>query len=139
MTIWLKSFGTVGNWMDDDWIISDPSLLHSATFPQTPTGIKSGDKLVYYALGHRRVMAIAEVISAPYYAPEVNPAWPGRCDVRMLAIMPFLRNAPLLEDVKVYRDLKLSIRQRSYIRLTGEEYERVVERFLSHSRKLLDS
>ncbi len=135
MTAWLKALGTSADPLTDDWSSSVPPLLRQASFGRMPGSIEVGDLLVYYAAGLRKVFAIAEVTAPPYDGGTERGEWRYLCDVRILTMYPFLRDAPSIDTVSEARDLKQTMIRRSHIRLDDVEYARIVEVFTAPLRK----
>lgn len=128
MSAWLKPIGAQGSPLDNHWIRARSDILIGIDFPREPRSIVVDDKLVLYASIHRRIFAIAQVTSPPYRANR-HPRWPFRCDVRVQLAVPFLQDAPYLDELitKTGRDLYLSVRQKPYVELTPREYHRAIE------------
>lgn len=125
---WLKALGTsaTGQQMPDDWR-SIEVLTHAATFGRHPS-LKAGDGIVYYATGRGLIFAAGEVTSYPYQAEsETETHWPWRVNVRLDWNKPFIHEGVPLEHLNVDgRDLRVSMRRRSHIRLSEAEYETAV-------------
>ncbi|HVG19009.1 MAG TPA: hypothetical protein VNI02_08135 [Blastocatellia bacterium] len=87
-----------------------------------PTRIRQGDHLVLYAAGGRKcVFALAEVTS------DVKPSdygdWPHRLEIRYLVnLSP--ADGILAQEISTTRDLTMSVRQQTCVKLQPEEYER---------------
>lgn len=126
MTYWLKAFGLVHAPVDDDWKRHKDGLLtRKATFPRR-SGVRPGDKLVYYAVGQRVVFGVYEATSLPFNA-EPGGAWGWHVKVLPLVDVDFVHDGVPLENLNVDgRDLRRSIRQHSAIRLTDVEGEAAV-------------
>ena len=55
----LKAIGA-SNWpLSEHWLEDRPELLRSVRNPKRPQAISTGDRLVYYATGHQKLIAIA--------------------------------------------------------------------------------
>ena len=123
---WLKALGTTADPMPDDWR-SITVLTHSATFGRHPS-VKAGDGIVYYATGKGLVFAAGLVTSYPYQAESPTEThWPWRVNVRLDHQKDFIHDGVPLEDLSVgERDLKVSMRRRSHIRLSQAEYDAAV-------------
>lgn len=88
--------------------------------------IRIGDHLFLYAPGgSRRIFALAEVVSDPERDPNYKPNEHGSCQWRLS--VRYLTNLPvasgiLLDDIVCgERDLRLSLRQASHVRLLAGE------------------
>jgi hypothetical protein len=88
--------------------------------------IRIGDHLFLYAPGgSRRIFALAEVVSDPEHDPNYKPNEHGSCQWRLS--VRYLTNLPvasgiLLDDIMCgERDLRLSLRQASHVRLLAGE------------------
>lgn len=89
---------------------------------RNPKGkINVGDELILYAAGGRRsVFARAKVVSDVYGGD--NAEWPYRLDVVYESNVPPAEGVPI-GDVSVERDLVVSVRRQSYIRLSDAEFD----------------
>ena len=87
----------------------------------------SGDRLVYYAAGWRKVFAVVEVVGEPTDTRGAHEQ-PGAVAVvgavEALLVVPHLENAPPVEAIGV---AARSMSQQSHIRLSEEHYARAVE------------
>src|SRR5262249_31080744 len=88
--------------------------------------IRPGDLMVLYAVGSRRVFALAEVTSEVYSSGDAN--WPYRVDIRSSVNLPVASGVPLDEVSTPERNLLLSVRQAAYVELSPQEYERAATR-----------
>lgn len=79
--------------------------------------------MVLYAVGSRRVFALAELTSDVYSSGDAD--WPYRVDIRYSVNLPVASGVPLNEVSTPERDLLLSVRQAAYVELSPQEYERV--------------
>jgi len=120
MGYWLKMIGS-GNapyptLYDKPWVDFSRS--------RWPRQVHPGDHLVLYASGGlKRVFAIAEVTSEVYEQDEYQ-LWPYRVDVRYLINLHPSVGVHIDEVSTASRDLLRSLRRRSYLKLTPEEYKR---------------
>jgi hypothetical protein len=125
---WLKALGmgARGQQMPDDWR-SITVLTHSATFAREPS-LKAGDGIVYYASGKGLIFAAGEVTSYPYRAEDPSESnWPWRVNVRLDHQKEWIHEGAALETLNVGdRDIRVSMRRRSHIRLTEDEYNAAV-------------
>ncbi len=89
---WLKMVGTGENPFPDNWLTERPELLTEVRFTQQPTGINSGDPLLYYAAGKQRLFALArasESGTSVQYAPTpTTKRWPYRMRVQVIIAIP---------------------------------------------------
>jgi hypothetical protein len=99
--------------------------------------IRIGDHLFLYAPGgSRRIFALAEVVSDPERDPDYKPNEHGSCQWRLS--VSYLRNMPvasgiLLDDIMSgERDLRLSLRQASHVRLLASESELAYRKLPEH-------
>lgn len=148
MEWWLKRLGKSerrSTWLQDDWQNADKGLFpgsedgflrHAVAFPPaskkgTPPSVKTGDKLVYYAVGRGLFFATAEVRSNPY--PVETAPW---ADVWLYWVevnLEYQRNLiseghrPELLDIDPARTpIKLRGRQ-SHVRIEQAEYLMAVD------------
>ena len=126
MAYWLKAFGLPGRLLEDDWKNHKSSLLtNTATFPRRP-GVRPGDHLVYYAVGHGVVFAVYRARSLPFHA-DPGDDWGWHVKVEPIVDVDFVHDGVPLEDLNVDgRDLRRSIRQHSAIRLSDSEGDAAV-------------
>jgi hypothetical protein len=61
---WLKLVGTVERQIPEAWGIERKDLLREVRFSEVhpPDPISRGDRLVYHAVGHQRMVAVVEVL-----------------------------------------------------------------------------
>lgn len=85
--------------------------------------IRPGDRLVLYAVGSRRIFALANVISP--VEPHDNPGWPLRVKIEYIdnICLPVSCGVEI-DAISTERNLLLSLRRRSHIRLGSREYDR---------------
>jgi hypothetical protein len=123
MSRWLKLLGTGEDAMDESAV---PLVLRDIGFPRRPS-LKVGDKVVLYAIGHDCVFAIVEVFSPVRAGTGPHPWDSWRCEVRPVCWTTY-SNAPGLASLTAPggRDLFVSIRQQSHLKLTDGEYLRAV-------------
>jgi hypothetical protein len=120
MGYFLKSIGTTTNPCPQDYAVE------YVDFPvkRRPSSIHEDDYLILYAVGGlQRIFVHARVISG--ITTSDYPEWPYRLRIEYLDRM-FPANGVPIDEVNINRDLKKSLRQHSYIRLTSEEFERAV-------------
>ena len=102
----------------------EPYAKPYADFSPTrpPNRIRKGDHLILYAAGGRKcVFAVAEVTSEVKASDDGE--WPHRLDIRYLVRVHPRDGVPATE-VSTMRDLTMSVRQQTCVRLSDEEYER---------------
>ena len=132
MITWMKSIGSA------DRPITDPP--HNGNWKgeaigfrrdQTP-GVRKGDHLILYAPGgSKKIFGLAEVTTDPVPDPNYNrhehgaTPWKVSLAYPRGIIMPVAHGVSI-DDVKLSRDLTLSIRRRSHIKLKTEEYEKIL-------------
>ena len=127
MNAFLKVIGSAEN------PCPEPYDKEFVDFSRNPRQVQLGDHLVLYAAGGRkRVFAIAEVTSEVYDAgSEYGRRWPYRVDIRYLKKPVLAREGVHINEVSTpKRDLLLSLRRQSYIKLTPEEYRRASAKLL---------
>ena len=126
MEYWLKALGggaRVGQ-MPDDWR-QIKVLTRAATFRRRPS-IKAGDKIVYYGAGWGLVFAAGSVTSHAYYDVEDQP-WAWKVDVSIEQARDFIHDGVTLDTISVGdRELSRSMRRRSHLRLTEDEYREAI-------------
>jgi hypothetical protein len=117
----LKSFGVPGHPVEDDWKSHRSGLLTwVATFPRR-SGVRTGDRLAYYAVGLVIVFAVYEAVSLPYQEDPSDP-WGWYVKVKPIIDLDFVHDGVPLEYLNVNgRDLRRSIRQHSAIHLAEIE------------------
>lgn len=125
MQVFLKSVGAQDNLITPN-ALDEPRLYKEIGFPRRGRpNVGPGDRLALYAAGYRRVFAVVEVTSEPYLIEDEpgEERWPWRVTVKPLLIAPIVRDGVRLEDGGVRA---ASMKQRSHLRLTAEQYERFV-------------
>jgi hypothetical protein len=102
-------------------------LLRYATFPHNPR-IRTGDGIVYYAVGHGVIFAAGAATTLPFRAQDDETRWPFRVGVSLTETVEFVHDGEPLDSVSIDgRSLRQSIRQHSHIRLSEAEYEAAVQ------------
>ena len=125
--------GTSAERFHDNWRTEAPHLITKVTFPergyrQGRPSARRGDRLVYHAIGQdvSRVVAIADVLTDPQYADQIDQGFPWVCDVEISG--PYRARVddgvPLEELNTDRRDLRRSVSQHSHIRLFETEFAR---------------
>lgn len=119
---WLKLIGSSQN------PCPEPYTRTHADFARRPRNIEIGDHMILYATGGRQcVFAIAEVTSDVYEAtgnPDENGRWAHRMNIKYLVNMSPADGVPIDDVSTPVRDLRRSVGQHSFIKLSAEEYER---------------
>src|SRR3981189_1950386 len=123
MAAFLKSIGAVGGLeLENDWLTTPwgehanrTEILDHVRFAKNkrPSGVKVGDRLVFYAAGWERFFGIGIVTSdEPYEQIASNEErWPWMLDVRVPLIVPRLKLAPRISEINV---ASTSVRQQSH-------------------------
>lgn len=102
----------------------EPYTEPYADFPPSrpPTRVHIGDYLILYAAGGRKcVFALARVTSEGHASDYAD--WPHRVDIEYINRVHPADGVPA-RDVSATRDLTMSIRQQTCVRLEPEEFER---------------
>ncbi|MGI8862966.1 MAG: hypothetical protein ACR2JH_00975 [Solirubrobacteraceae bacterium] len=123
--LFVKTFGHAGTPVPANWMAMAPwqDRLATVWFPKYPRSVSRGSRLVYYAAGRQRFCAVVEVI-ADEPTDTGSDRWPYQLAVRPLVAIAADDYAPSLADVGFD---PLRVRRQSHIRLTEEEYHRIVE------------
>jgi len=123
--LFVKTFGHAGTPVPTNWMAMAPwqDRLATVWFPKYPRSVSRGSRLVYYAAGRQRFCAVVEVI-ADEPTDTGNDRWPYQLAVRPFVAIAADDHAPSLADVGFD---PLRVRRQSHIRLTEEEYDRIVE------------
>ena len=125
----LKAHGTGATPLPDHWLQAGSSLVSPGrtSFPRRPR-IATGDRLVLYASGWRRIFGIAEACGEPTTDAAASERWPWSVAVELLVVVPVLSNAPPVEAIGV---APRSMSQHSHIRLDERHLERAIEALAS--------
>ena len=125
---WLKALGHARGPLPEAWL-EDGRLtaLRRTGFPRRPR-MEPGDRLVYYAAGWKRTIAIVEVTAPPSDEDPLWPRWPWSVEVEPLLAVPLVSNAPPVEALGIP---PRSMSQQSHIRLSEQQYARAVEALAS--------
>jgi hypothetical protein len=123
--VFLKVQGTGFAPLADHWLEAGSRLITPGTsaFPRRPR-MNSGDRLVLYAAGWRRIFGVAEVLSEPNADAPASQRWPWSVEVELLLVVPVLSNAPPVEAIGV---APRSMSQHSHIRLEPRHLELALE------------
>jgi hypothetical protein len=130
MNFFLKSIGAASARLGNDWLTTGwgelknrTDLLDVVRFARNkrPSGVRAGDRLVFYAAGWERIFGIAIVVSDEPYAHGTTSEqrWPWALDIETPLVVPRLELAPHLSEIEV---ATTSVRQQSHIRLTPKQY-----------------
>jgi hypothetical protein len=128
--IWIKTLGMgrPGQEMPDHWEDVGNGLFHrAATFGSRP-GMRTGDLIVLHAALWGVEFAAGEVVSMPYMGREPGEHnWPWMVNIKLTHWVEWLHDGVPLEHLNTgQRDLRVSIRRRSHIRLTRSEYDNAI-------------
>src|SRR3954467_1627139 len=103
--VWLKPVGTGDAPLEDRWLEHRSDLLRHVRFPQQPSGIRSGDLLVYYAAGKQRLFAVARASQngsdASFEMVDNKARWPYKLSVQVFVLIPDLRLAPSFDVLDI--------------------------------------
>src|SRR6266852_2172105 len=114
---WLKLVGTSEKPCPESY------TRDSVDFPAKPRHFLPGDHMVLYAVGgSKRIFALAEVTSEVY--DSGRESWPFRVGINYILNLCVSSGVPLDQVSTDERNLLRSIRRRSYIRLSAEEFQR---------------
>lgn len=127
---WLKALGggARGKRIPDEWATLEGGLfLRFSTFGREPS-IRRGDRIALYGAGWRLVFATAEAVGYPHPRESLAGSdWPWAVEHHITHSVPFIHDGVPLEDLNVDgRDLRVSMRRRSHIRLSDAEFDAVV-------------
>ena len=130
MDNWLKALGggARGKRIPDEWAtLEDGLFLRLSTYGREPS-IKRGDRIALYGAGWGLVFATAEAIGYPHPRDSLAASdWPWAVEHHVTHSVRFIHDGVPLEDLNVdSRDLRVSMRRRSHIRLSDAEFEAVV-------------
>ena len=123
--VFLKAHGTGTAPLADHWMAAESWLVEPGrtAFPRSPR-MASGDRLVLYASGWRRIFGVAEVLSEPTREDAMAERWPWSVQVELLIVVPVLSNAPPVAAIGV---APRSMSQHSHIRLEERHLELAIE------------
>lgn len=132
MRYWLKMIGT----SERPW--NEPYLSTHVDFTCEPRLMRRGDIMVLYAVGgSMRVFALVEITSEFYDSGAAR--WPRRVSIDFEVNVPVPCGVHIDEVSTPERDLRLALRQQSYIELTPAEYENAATRLREVAASLLAS
>jgi hypothetical protein len=137
--VWLKALGTAKDPFDDKWSEQHPEIFSEVRFPLQPSGIKSGDLLVYYASGKKKLFAVARSTmngaSAAHEMTAEAKQWAYVLKVQVLVAIPDLRFAVPYETLGKSPG---AVSQKSHIELSDAEYGLFVDALNAKLLKALD-
>ena len=120
---WLKMVGAASDPLPDGWVEERGDLLREIRFPKQPKDLRSGDHLVYYAAGHRRLFAVVRATqhgnNLAFEPGHGQSRWPYLLRVQCLQQIPAISDAP---DWKLLGLPSTAVQQRTYRELTAEQY-----------------
>jgi hypothetical protein len=116
---WLKSVGTQEEPLRADWRVTDQHLLGRVWFSKHPRSIRAGDFLVYYAVRHGSMVALAEVAADDVFEEPDATRFKFSMSVRPIVTVG-LREAPRLTDTPVN---PTSVRRQSHVRMEPEAFK----------------
>jgi hypothetical protein len=124
---WIKSLGMGARKerFPPDWTHYQDGFFRTAVTFRTNSSLHAGHGIVYYGSGWRLVFAVGTVTSEPYRINDSWTAdWPWVIDVELHHQREFIQEGIPLEDLNVEeRDLRVSIKRHSHIRLSPAELE----------------
>src|SRR4051812_12612864 len=119
MTDWLKSWGLPDDRLQDDWKNQlNGFFTRRASYRRRPS-VRPGDRLFYYAVGHRVVFGLYDVTSLPFQSDE-DGEFEWQVKVKPVVDLDALHDGVPLENLNVGarpHDLLMSVRQKAAIRL----------------------
>lgn len=107
--------------------VGDPHRINADGEPVMRPAYEPGDLMLIYLAGTRRCPAVVRVAEPAAFDPD-QPRWGWRTEVRLVAHVADLRDAPTLEDVGVP---STSVGRQSRLRLRPEQFaagRRAIER-----------
>ncbi len=131
---WLKIFGMgEGRVPDpmplpDDWKTRQKGLITKRAYFAERPGIHAGDKIVYYAARHRKIIAEGGVKSDPYHDASTKP-WVWHVDVQLDLLVDKVSDGAEADALSVAGRnlLRLVARRRNgLLRLMPKEYAAAV-------------
>ena len=126
MNAWLKLVGTVDRTLPESWAIDRKDLLREVRLSEIhpPDPIHRGDRLVYHAVGHHRIVALVEVLDDE---PKLDPAptewekqWPLILRVRPILKVGRISKAPATNLLGELYNLA----HQGFVPLTAQQFER---------------
>jgi hypothetical protein len=122
---WLKLIGATDFIVPENWAFERPDLLKIVRFGEAhpPAPIAQGDRLVFHAVGHQRIVALVEVLDDE---AQLDPApkewekrWPLMLRVNALVKVRKVSHAPLTAALGELPDLA----HQSFVPLTAGQLE----------------
>jgi hypothetical protein len=125
---WLKLVGKADWPVSEHWVMERSDLLKEIRFGERhpPTPIRRGDRLVYYAVGSQRLIAVVEVLSekARHDATvEWERQWPIVLDIRPILKVGRVSQGPATSVLGVAEDLA----HQSFVPLKSAQFDLAVE------------
>jgi hypothetical protein len=96
----------------------DPETISGHGSSRRPS-VQRGDLGILYAAVWQALYGVVEVVGDPERDPE-RERWPWRFDIRPLAVVPDLHDAPAVEEAGIFPQ---SLWRHSYIWLSREQFE----------------
>ena len=127
MAHWLKLVGKADWKVPEHWVLERSDLLKEIRFGERhpPDPIRSGDQLVYHAVGSGQLIAVMTVAS-PEVRYDAAQKWERQWPL-VLEVKPMLRVGRVSQGppTSVLR-LKDDLRHQSFLPLTNARYETAV-------------
>jgi hypothetical protein len=129
---WLKAIGTGEDRVPDAWVEKRPDFLRHVRFPETPSGIRSGDILLYYASGHQRLCAIAKASmdgeDCPFELAIGQDQWPYNLPVQVIIAIPTIS---LSLPYAILGLPPQAVMRMTHRRLADTEYQKALDALLA--------
>jgi hypothetical protein len=136
---WLKGVGTQEEWLERDWRFRNDYLLTNIWFSKYPRSVRSGDLLVYYAVGWQVMPAIVQLVSDDVVDEKVEHPKHGerfRWNMRVRPVVTVdLDRAPRLKESPIESS---RVKRISHLLLRPGEYAPIQEMLLSAARDETD-
>jgi hypothetical protein len=123
----LKSVGSAEDQMAEDWFESAPQELEMIHFAKNPASVRVGDRLVYYAAGHTKLLGVVEVFTKPQFDAQLK-RWQYWCRVKPRLMIKDIDRAPSIDVLNVPggRDFRKTVMQMDYTLLDDLERNRAL-------------
>jgi hypothetical protein len=132
---WLKTIGAADWPLADRWPEERPELLKGVRAPSQPTGISSGDRLIYYSAVSQKIFAIARATqdgeNVPIAPGPSEARWPYLLPVQVLLAIPTLTLAPSWNALGIPG---ATMRQHSYVAISDAAYALGWEAIVARTR-----
>ncbi len=130
MNYWIKSLGTAGRWLDDDWYHNHRRSWFGCPKHGRPS-FEVGDRVLLYATGHQKLIGAIEVTSEARLDPQFvkdegkfdGDRWPWVVEFTPLLIIPLAPQGPHVTRAGVDT---LSMRSRSHLLISASQYRKGV-------------